>query len=232
MDGIDFKKHLDLISSDQTGNSGSGKTNKHLQNLKTTPIFSANVWETIKSRTDISEHFQLQHGLLGLRLQTYEGSEETVSDNREKIENLLYANITDPWSAFICGSQGSGKSHTLSCLLENAIIKPNEAANLANPLAAIVFHYDKFTGYNSTQLCEAAYLRSADIPVRILVSPSNLSAMQAAYGKMPGLESDSKLEIVPLYFREKDLNISMMKTLMAVGGSDSSAPLYMEVSFK
>jgi hypothetical protein len=54
--------------------------------------------------------------------------------------------------------------------------------------------------------------------------------MQAAYRKMPGLESDSKLEIVPMYFQEKDLNVSMMKTLMAVGGSEGSTPLYMEVS--
>ncbi|KAN0074166.1 hypothetical protein V8E54_008103 [Elaphomyces granulatus] len=223
MNSIDFDSHFDLISSNQTRSGGDQQTSGH--SLETTPIFSAKAWRNVNVTADGSAALErLQHGLLGLRLQTYEGSEQADSDGLE-IDNLVYANITCPWSAFICGSQGSGKSHTLSCLLENAIISGSKAGNLANPLAAIVFHYDKFTGYLSSQLCEAAYLCSAGIPVRILVSPSNFSAMDAAYRKMPG----PKPKIVPMYFQQKDLNISMMKTLMAVGGGDGSTPLYMEV---
>lgn len=34
-----------------------------------------------------------------------------------QLDPRLFSNTTAPSSAFICGSQGSGKSHTLSCLL-------------------------------------------------------------------------------------------------------------------
>jgi hypothetical protein len=45
----------------------------------------------------------------------------------------LFFNIGVPSSAFICGSQGSGKSHTLSCLLENCLMK-SEVSQLDSPL--------------------------------------------------------------------------------------------------
>lgn len=38
-------------------------------------------------------------------------------------DGRVYMNVATPLSAFICGSQGSGKSHTLSCFLENYLIK-------------------------------------------------------------------------------------------------------------
>lgn len=141
----------------------------------------------------------------------------------------MYANVSAPWSAFICGSQGSGKSHTLSCLLENALIAPSPAGSLSSPLAGLVLHYDKFTAFSSTQLCEAAYLCSSGIPVRVFVSPTNFYAMKEAYEKLPGLGGAARkfLRVVPMYLSQKDLNISMMKTLMGVGGK--SQPLYIEV---
>ncbi|GLA19643.1 hypothetical protein AnigIFM62618_007760 [Aspergillus niger] len=45
----------------------------------------------------------------------------------------LFFNVSHPSSVFICGSQGSGKSHTLSCLLENCLIQ-SKAGRLPNPL--------------------------------------------------------------------------------------------------
>jgi hypothetical protein len=55
----------------------------------------------------------------------------------------IFFNVSSPSSTFICGSQGSGKSHTLSCILEGCLI-PSKAGRLLNPLTAIVFHYDTF----------------------------------------------------------------------------------------
>lgn len=55
-------------------------------------------------------------------------------------DEMLHFNIAAPSSLFICGSQGSGKSHTLSCLLENCLFS-SQANELPRPLTGIVFHY-------------------------------------------------------------------------------------------
>ena len=90
----------------------------------------------------------------------------------------LYFNIAAPSSAFICGSQGSGKSHTLSCLLENCLMK-SDVSMLNNPLAGLVFHYDTFSSDEKGSPCEAAYLSSAaNIQVRVLCSPTNIESIK------------------------------------------------------
>jgi hypothetical protein len=196
-----------------------------------------------------------QFGLMGIRLETYrkapsggtekdvqkqDGNAEEASDGgdtpkaqqqpQDDRDLLVYGNINAPWSAFICGSQGSGKSHTLSCMLENSLLMPSDTGNLTVPLTALVLHYDKFTGIETGQLCEAAYLCSSGITVRVLVSPSNFSRMKKLYENLPGLPDGAKgPEVVPMKFLEKHLSIGMMKSLMAVG-PEGSSPLYMEVS--
>jgi hypothetical protein len=145
-------------------------------------------------------------------------------------KDLVYANLTAPWSTFICGSQGSGKSHTLSCLLENALISPSQTGTLNHPMTALVFHYDKFVGYYGSQVCEAAYLCSAGIPVRVLVSPSNLHAMQNLYALPQLSPSVKRPKVMPMYFSPEQLNIGMMKTLMSVTDGSGGVPLYMEVT--
>lgn len=155
-----------------------------------------------------------------------------MHSNQSQVDrgNLVYANISAPWSTFICGSQGSGKSHTLSCLLENALVASSPAGQLSSPLAGLVLHYDKFTAYGSTQLCEAAYLCSSGIPVRVLVSPTNYIAMKKAYENLPGLRGASKLlRVIPMYLSQRHLNINVIKTLMGIG-SGLNQPLYVEVS--
>jgi DNA replication protein DnaC len=86
----------------------------------------------------------------------------------------VFFNILAPSSTFICGSQGSGKSHTLSCLLENCLMK-SDVSTLENPLAGLLFHYDSFTSDVKGTPCEAAHLASnSNIKVRVLCSPTNL----------------------------------------------------------
>ncbi|CAG7968190.1 unnamed protein product [Penicillium salamii] len=192
--------------------------------LLTTPLFTSATSERLAANRDYDEgdkKSSIQYGLLGLRIQRPEGVSEK--------ESLVYANVSAPWSAFICGSQGSGKSHTLSCLLENALLPSSPAGRLTSPLAGLVIHYDKFTAFSSTQLCEAAYLHSSGIPVRVLVSPTNFVAMKTAYGKLA--DGSKMLTVEPLYLPQKDLNISMMKTLMGIN-SKAGQPLYIEVVMK
>ena len=133
----------------------------------------------------------------------------------------VFLNMNTPFSAFICGSQGSGKSHTLSCMLESALIDSN-LGKMARPLAAIVIYWDK-TG---NQPCEAAYLCSSGIPVTVLASPSNVHDMKEAYGKLPGA---AKPVVRPLLFSQKHLNKQRMMKLTAAD-SGSTQALYMAVS--
>ncbi|KAI1468749.1 uncharacterized protein F4812DRAFT_344786 [Daldinia caldariorum] len=159
-----------------------------------------------------------QYGLIGIR--------QDSADVSVPVEDrLVLANMNVPWSAFICGSQGAGKSHTLSCLLENALIPDNSAGHLPYPLAGMVMHYDKYTSHTSTQVCEAAYLCSSGIPVKVLVSPSNIWAMQNLYGNLPGMN----VKVLPLYLNEDQLDISRMLKLMAIDPAAKDTPLYMEV---
>ena len=149
----------------------------------------------------------------------------------EPEDKRLFVNMNAPWSAFICGSQGSGKSHTLSCMLEAALRQP-DLGKLPNPLSAMVFHYDKFNSCSSSQICEAAYLSSSEIPVKVLVSPSNYKTMKKAYENMPGFPEDAKKPVVaPLVLFEEQLNLERMMTLMAAEEKDGKMPLYMEVRF-
>jgi len=162
-----------------------------------------------------------EYGLLGHRVD----SSERLPD----VNSLMYANVTAPWSAFICGNQGSGKSHTLSCLLENSLVSSSPVGRLGSPLAGLVFHYDEFSAFSSAQACEAAYL-SSNIPVRVLVSPTNFEAMKSIYTQLPGLgKAAGRLTVEPLYLPQNDLTISMMKTLMGVNNKKEQ-PLYIEVS--
>ncbi|KAI1482661.1 hypothetical protein F4774DRAFT_287726 [Daldinia eschscholtzii] len=159
-----------------------------------------------------------QYGLVGIR--------QDSADTHAPVEDrLVLANINVPWSAFICGSQGAGKSHTLSCLLENALIPDNSAGRLPYPLAGMVMHYDKYTSHTSTQVCEAAYLCSSGIPVTVLVSPSNIWAMQNLYSNLLGMN----VKVLPLYLNENQLDISRMLKLMAIDPAAKDTPLYMEV---
>jgi hypothetical protein len=199
------------------------------ESWKTTPLFSWKVDNALTAPDDDKGFFS-QYGLMGLHLKTFgKGVQADPTTEKDIPENhLVYNNISAPFSTFICGSQGSGKSHTLSCVLENSL-SSNPVNNLTSPLSAIIFHYDKFTSSESTQHCEAAWLASKGIPVRVLVSPSNLKAMRKLYDdEFSTLDTPPKVS--PLYFKQSQLNVSMMKSLMAVS-SEVAIPLYMEASF-
>ncbi|KAJ6436754.1 Nitrogen assimilation transcription factor nit-4 [Purpureocillium lavendulum] len=115
-----------------------------------------------------------------------------------------------PSSVFICGSQGSGKSYTLSCMLEN-FLAASEANTLPRPLTGVVFHYDSFTSDTSGTPCEAAYL-------------SSHQRIKRVYGKIPNVNVEE------LRFDEADLNTKRMLDMMAAGSvQGGTMPLYLHV---
>jgi hypothetical protein len=232
----EIKRHLNFI--DTSRSFGPSYNHPKPQEIKATPLFTSKVRLALKERVagpvkldEPADPF-IQYGLLGLCQGTYssEGYEPAAAQHED---NLIYANMNPPWSAFICGSQGGGKSHTLSCLLENALLSSLPTGTLPNPLAGLVFHYDKFTSTTKTQLCEAAYLCSSGVSVRVLVSPSNYHSMAKLYSDLPGLPPNApRPKVLPMYLQEQQLNVSNMKTLMAVTDGSNSTPLYLVVLFQ
>ncbi|PYH98224.1 hypothetical protein BO71DRAFT_371757 [Aspergillus ellipticus CBS 707.79] len=160
----------------------------------------------------------LQFGLLA-------GLSDTPNAGVPELDPRLLFNVTSPSSTFICGSQGSGKSHTLSCLLENCLL-PSKAGKLPNPLTGVVFHYDTFISDTQGSPCEAAFLSSSpDVNVRVLCSPTNIRSIRASIP--PGTYSRFKIPVDPLQIDETDLNTKRMMDLMVVGQDEGPIPLYM-----
>ncbi|KAL7619491.1 hypothetical protein AAE478_010030 [Parahypoxylon ruwenzoriense] len=223
-----YSKLLDFVD----GDVADEQQNPHLyhqelaRSFKNTPIFTAAVEKFVYSALPPGEHTSelvSQYGLIGSR-------QDPGSATASREDNLIIGNVNMPWSTFICGSQGAGKSHTLCCLLENALVADNNAGALPNPLAGMVFHYDSYANHHTAQLCEAAYLCSSGIPVTVLVSPSNIWAMKRLYNNLPGLTPGGpRPKIVPLYLDEDQLDISRILKLMAVDPAANSPPLYMEI---
>jgi hypothetical protein len=155
----------------------------------------------------------------------------------------VFFNITVPSSTFICGSQGSGKSHTLSCLLENCLI-PSAANKLPKPLAGLVFHYNTFTSNDGGSPCEAAFLAShLDIKVQVLCSPTNLRTMKVSCSVLIPLRIGTNryfkktyqklnMTVEPLQIKQSDLNTKRMLDMMAVNTHDGPVPLYVHTIYR
>ena len=248
----DRKYHESLVSD--SARATNHHLNVHQIEIQTTPLFSGEVLACIKgprSKIPPTQDVLPSYSFLAKILDTFGDHDQEDKDDvqiqdsdqsgvtisskgppspTQMRDSRLFVNINAPWSAFICGSQGSGKSHTLSCMLE-AALTPSRLGPLQDSLAGMVFHYDKFTGLAANQLCEAVYLSSPSIQVTVLVSPSNFFRMKAVYGNLPKLSSDSFKPIVaPLLLEEKHLNIERMMKLMAVDEKEGKIALYMEVS--
>ncbi|KAF2871051.1 hypothetical protein BDV95DRAFT_628946 [Massariosphaeria phaeospora] len=174
------------------------------------------VWWDVKQHIDRKDQDGLhQYAVLG------HAPEETGETPKPV---LLNTNM--PWSAFLCGSQGSGKSHTLSCMLENCMLEDDRIGKNPHPLAGLVFHYDSS---QSSGMCEAAYLCSS-IPTTVLVSPSNYGRLKQQYEAMAAKQGE-EIKVERLRLLPSHLNTERVKTLMAVGKGDE-IPLYMHLLIK
>lgn len=179
--------------------------------VKTSPIFTHQVLQHAAALNVTSADPLLpQYGLIA------------ATGSTAKDEDMLYYNIAAPSSTFICGSQGSGKSHTLSCLLENCLI-PSVANELPRPLTGIVFHYDTFISDAGGSPCEAAFLSTnKNLSVRVLCAPTNVATIRKSYSQLPNVT------IEELRIDEKELNTKRMMDLMAVS-TNGNIPLYLHV---
>ncbi|KAM0124285.1 hypothetical protein ACHAO1_011086 [Botrytis cinerea] len=207
-----FSDHLSLLQVEAE--------QQEFQEAQNAPIFTVPVYETVEKKlSNGTESCFPQYGLLG-GLSGKLCQNTTVSNNDQ--DPRIFFNIASPSSTFICGSQGSGKSHTLSCLLENCLFH-SKASKLVNPLTGLVFHYDTFISDKGGSPCEAAFLSSnPDITVRVLCSPANLYTIKRVY-------SGLNVQIEPLRINESDLNTKRMLDLMAISQDDGPIPLYLHM---
>ena len=136
-----------------------------------------------------------------------------------------YINTHDPFCFVTLGVQGSGKSHSLSVILESCVLRANDdALRLRRPMSALVFHFD----HNQRSGCEAigvinpsdrfraAHVDPPTLPrekMLVLVSPSNYEQRKAFYGP------DVRVE--PLLFSWGQLSAKQLKCLMRINAGDN-----------
>lgn len=155
--------HLSLLKIDDSDDQS--------EEAALAPIFTGPV---LNQSSRAPSQFGLLGGIKRIQAPGFPSSENKLLEKDPR----LFFNVSSPSSTFICGSQGSGKSHTLSCILEGCLI-PSKAGRLLNPLTAVVFHYDTFICDNGGSPCEAAFLAShSSINVRVLCAPTNLRTIQ------------------------------------------------------
>lgn len=154
--------------------------------ITTTPIFTMPVLEHAKTLAGKGSREAFpQYGLIAGMTEDLR-DEAVVKREDDEMQTTppdprIFFNIGAPSSTFICGSQGSGKSHTLSCLLENCLIS-SDANKLPKPLTGLVFHYNTLISDHGGSPCEAAYLASnSAVKVRVLCSPTNLRTIKASH---------------------------------------------------
>ena len=97
-------RKLLLNSNDESGHLEEAVSN---DSIKDAVIFSGNFLKTS------DQSLFPQYSLLGECRLAGQSSLWPSSEN----DRLIFHNTNIPFSAFICGLQGSGKSHTLSCIL-------------------------------------------------------------------------------------------------------------------
>jgi hypothetical protein len=149
-----------------------------MDHLTISPLFATQSLTQSVQITSLTR--TLQCGLLAEMLLERDNALEESPSDHNLADKRLFFNITTPSSIFICGSQGSGKSHTLSCLLENCLAD-SDATVLPRPLSALLFHYDTFISDDGGSPCEAAFLASLPgIRVRIVCAPTNLCTIQVS----------------------------------------------------
>ncbi|THH33650.1 hypothetical protein EUX98_g521 [Antrodiella citrinella] len=164
-----------------------------------------------------------QYGVLGSALAVYDQAERDVPDDPR-----LYLNTNAPFSALVCGVQGSGKSHTVSVLLENMMIAKFPAIGaLEKALTGLVLHFGE--GGPSSRPCEAAWVGVSNFPgvipppIRVFVSRSSLQTMRGVYSAL-----GNNVTVEPLAFSEEELDAEAFLSMMSVGSSEN-APLYIQI---
>ncbi|KAM0279718.1 hypothetical protein ACHAQH_004409 [Verticillium albo-atrum] len=197
--------------SESTGSSlDMGVASEHLAHLSICPRSQRNeeiLGSPLLTLSVLKTAPPAQFALIGADAMAAESASDSEEASKRLSSTRLFHNVAVPSSVFICGSQGSGKSNTLACLLENCLL-PGPLGKLPRPLTGIVFHYDSFVSDSGGLPCEAAHLASSE-------------GVRGMYSMI------SNVQVEALQLGDGDLNTRRMIDLMAVG--EGSMPLYMHI---
>jgi hypothetical protein len=80
------------------------------------------VWWRVKEHIEPQQQVQRGYAVLGHVPEADNSSKDDASVSNGATRTPVLLNTDSPWSAFLCGSQGSRKSHALSCMLENCFL--------------------------------------------------------------------------------------------------------------
>jgi hypothetical protein len=207
------ESQLTSLAGNVDGNDGNHE-------LKTAPLLTRGAYRTKKMRQAVG-----QYGVFGTITESRLPFATSMHDDEF---SRLYLNTNTPFSALVCGVQGSGKSHTVSVILENMFVTGCTAlGQLVKPLSGLVLHVGE-TGACAAP-CEAAYIGVSAVdnakppPVVVYVAPSSLKRMRQVYSPL-----GNNIEVKALFFSPSELDAAAFLSLMAVNSSDS-APLYMQI---
>ncbi|KAL5508439.1 hypothetical protein ACEPAH_6058 [Sanghuangporus vaninii] len=209
------RSEYELLRPQETNSRDSAiERHDHL----TAPLLTSEAHEAVGLATSGS-----QYGLLGQILSIHnKGQSDVPEDNR------LYINTNAPLSVLVCGVQGSGKSHTVACMLESMFIEEDDRiGTLSKSLSGLVLHMSD--GGSTSNPNETAWvglpkdIASKAPHVVVYVSPSSLRTMTNVYAHL-----GPNIKVKPLYFTEDELDAQAFLSMMAVGGSDG-APLYIQI---
>ncbi|PQE22473.1 AAA-like domain protein [Rutstroemia sp. NJR-2017a BVV2] len=207
---------MDLLRTDAVANKANpGDVGSREHEVRYTPIISGKILD------QFGGSLLPQYGYLG-----------DINESAGR-SSRLFLNTNTPFSAMVFGVQGSGKSHTTSCLLEteNALIPSRHLGRLQEPLSALVFSYGDYGGGGAGfTVSEAAFLASRsrnpklqDHPVvkkiTVLTSPTNPN-IRDDYNQLENVTA------IPFKLKLHTLDAGMMSTLMSFDESNK-VPLYM-----
>ena len=89
--------------------------------------------------------------LLGQLLPASTATDAPPADAQDEGSMRVHLNTAEPFTLLAVGVQGSGKSHTMSLLLESCLLPVPGVINLAEPMCTLVLHYDVAVAW----VCEA-----------------------------------------------------------------------------
>ncbi|KEQ74245.1 hypothetical protein M436DRAFT_71698 [Aureobasidium namibiae CBS 147.97] len=184
------------------------------EQLRTTPLISLKVKETSGARLKTSMF--PQYAFLGCRIPESCSLDDIITTPKPiEMQSISGASTV-----------GSGKSYTLSAMIESCLYPSAEIRKLPKPLAGVVFHNSTVSMHN---ICEAAHLVSLGVKVNVLVSRSNFHSLSTIYKSAVGDKHEKFLNIQPLVLQSYHLTAERMHRLMAFQEGETTIPLYMEV---
>ncbi len=144
-----------------------------------------------------------------------------LGSDREE-EEVLFLNTDSPSSTVVCGVQGSGKSHSVSCIVESFVMPCPQIGLNCEPMSALVLHYDTCFIKQAAELAYLSKGHSKSPQILVLVSPSSLKTMTKVYHDV-----NPDIQVFPFFISIEDITVSSMMALMKINTSSGNIPLYM-----